>query len=456
MKKVVAKFGGSNLKKKEDIQKLVRVIKAYDRPMVIVVSAFYGITNHLIQAMDDVKKDESNIEKLVRFLRELKEEAILENFDDKDWQDRTLNAVQSRIKELSRYLTGIHYIGDVPEFVEDVILSYGERLSSLVLTSILQSNGIDAEEALPEQMPLVTDGEFGNATVDFDISSANVQKRLAENKIYVVPGFYGVSEQGKVTLLGRGGSDYSAAAIARCLEAESLDVWKDVDGFMSADPKLVTSPQRITNLSYAEAAELSYFGASILHPRTVEPLKEVGIPIHIGNIDAFDGSVAPRTVVHGTETVTDCIIKSVTYSDDFCILKMRGPGVGLKKGVLAKVTVALDRAGINIKSVITSQIVINLLLSAKDIKRAYSIVEELELSSITELIASEQISTIAVVGEGLLDRPGVAGRLFMALARKDINVQMIVSGASAVASYFMVAKDDRDSAIEAIHDEFFK
>lgn len=456
MKKVVAKFGGSNLKKKEDIQKLVRVIKAYDRPMVIVVSAFYGITNHLIQAMDDVKKDESNIEKLVRFLRELKEEAILENFDDKDWQDRTLNAVQSRIKELSRYLTGIHYIGDVPEFVEDVILSYGERLSSLVLTSILQSNGIDAEEALPEQMPLVTDGEFGNATVDFEISSANVQKRLAENKIYVVPGFYGVSEQGKVTLLGRGGSDYSAAAIARCLEAESLDVWKDVDGFMSADPKLVKSPQRITNLSYAEAAELSYFGASILHPRTVEPLKEVGIPIHIGNIDAFDGSVAPRTVVHGTETVTDCIIKSVTYSDDFCILKMRGPGVGLKKGVLAKVSVALDRAGINIKSVITSQIVINLLLSAKDIKRAYSIVEELELSSITELIASEQISTIAVVGEGLLDRPGVAGRLFMALARKDINVQMIVSGASAVASYFMVAKDDRDSAIEAIHDEFFK
>ncbi|MBS2211649.1 aspartate kinase [Carboxylicivirga mesophila] len=456
MKKVVAKFGGSNLKKKEDIQKLVRVIKAYDRPMVIVVSAFYGITNHLIQAMDDVKKDESNIEKLVRFLRELKEEAILENFDDKDWQDRTLNAVQSRIKELSRYLTGIHYIGDVPEFVEDVILSYGERLSSLVLTSILQSNGIDAEEALPEQMPLVTDGEFGNATVDFEISSANVQKRLAENKIYVVPGFYGVSEQGKVTLLGRGGSDYSAAAIARCLEAESLDVWKDVDGFMSADPKLVKSPQRITNLSYAEAAELSYFGASILHPRTVEPLKEVGIPIHIGNIDAFDGSVAPRTVVYGTETVTDCIIKSVTYSDDFCILKMRGPGVGLKKGVLAKVSVALDRAGINIKSVITSQIVINLLLSAKDIKRAYSIVEELELSSITELIASEQISTIAVVGEGLLDRPGVAGRLFMALARKDINVQMIVSGASAVASYFMVAKDDRDSAIEAIHDEFFK
>ncbi|MCW3806312.1 aspartate kinase [Plebeiibacterium marinum] len=455
MNKVVAKFGGSNLKKKEDILKLVQVIKAYNRPMVIVVSAFYGITNHLIKSLEEVKKDESHIEKLVVFLRDLKKEAILENFDDKQWQDKTMKEVEGRIRELSRYLTGIHYIGDVPEFVEDVILSYGERLSSLVLSNILQSKGINAEEALPEQMPLVTDGEFGNATVNYDVASSHVKERLKEDKIYVVPGFYGVSEEGKVTLLGRGGSDYSAAAIARCLEAESLDVWKDVDGFMSADPKLVRNPRRITHLSYAEAAELSYFGASILHPRTVEPLKEVVIPIHIGNIDAFNGTVQPRTVVHSDETVTEQIIKSVTYSDDFCILKLRGAGVGLKKGVLAKVTVALDRAGINIKSVITSQVVINILLSAKDIKRAYKAVEELELSAITELSATEKISTIAVVGEGLLDKPGVAGRLFTALAKKDINIRMIVSGASVVASYFMVANDDRDAAIEAIHQEFF-
>ncbi len=455
MNKVVAKFGGSNLKKKEDIQKLVRVINAYDRPVVIVVSAFYGITNHLIQALDEVKKEESSIETLVTFLRNIKEETILENFEDKEWQQNTLKAVESRIGELSRYLKGIHYIGEVPEFVEDVILSYGERLSSLVLTAILQSKGIDAEEALPEQMPLITDGEFGNGTVNYKKAAPLVKERLCEDKIYVVPGFYGVSEEGKVTLLGRGGSDYSAAAIARCIEAESLDVWKDVDGFMSADPKLVANPKRITSLSYSEAAELSYFGAGILHPRTVEPLREVGIPIHIGNIDAFEGKIDPRTIVYANGTVTKQVIKSVTHSDDFCILKLRGAGVGLKRGVLAKVTVALDRAGINIKSVITSQVVINLLLSAKDLKRAFKTVQKLKLSAITELTATEQISTIAVVGEGLLDHPGVAGRLFTALAKKDINIQMIVSGASVVASYFMVARDDRDMAVEAIHQEFF-
>ncbi|TAJ12265.1 aspartate kinase [Marinilabiliaceae bacterium JC017] len=455
MRKVVAKFGGSNLKKKEDIQKLVNVIKAYNRPMVIVVSAFYGITNHLIKSLEEVKQDESKIKGLTNFLLTMKEEVIRENFDDEKWARDTLNKVERRIEELERYLIGVHYIGAVPEFVEDVILSFGERLSSLILAGILASKGVDAEEALPEEMPLITDGEFGNATVIYEAAEQGVKRRLDAEKVFVVPGFYGVSEEGKVTLLGRGGSDYSAAALARCLGAESLDVWKDVDGFMSADPKLVSCPKRIETLTYTEAAELSYFGAGILHPRTVEPLKEVGIPIHIGNIDTFNESITPRTVVQTYKTITDSIVKSVTYSDDFCILKLRGADVGMKKGVLAKVSVALDRAGINIKSVITSQIAINILLSAKDIKKAFGVIEALQLSAVTELVAIEQISTIAAVGEGLLDHPGIAGRLFSALACEDINVKMIVSGASSVATYFVVASQDRERAIKAIHAAFF-
>lgn len=455
MKKIVAKFGGSNLKKKEDILKLVRVIKAYNRPMVIVVSAFYGITNHLTEAMQEVKSNEGKIKDITRFLIDLKEESINENFEDKAWAEKTLKAVEKRISELERFLTGIHYIGDVPEFIEDVVLSYGERLSSLILSSILQSHGINAEEALPEEMPLITDGEFRNATVRYQKSTEGVKKRLSEDKIYVVPGFYGVSEQGKTTLLGRGGSDYSAAAIARCLDAESLDVWKDVDGFMSADPKLVENPVRITDLSYTEAAELSYFGAGILHPRTVEPLRKVKIPIRIMNVDAFNGEIEPRTVVHSKETITEGIVKSVTYSNDFCILMLRGAGVGMKKGVLAKTTNALDTAGINIKSVITSQIAINLLLSKSDVKRAYQLIEKLQLPTVTELLAVENLTTVAAVGEGILEKSGIAGRMFMAIAKKNINARMIASGASPVATYFVVSASDKDESIKAIHNEFF-
>jgi aspartate kinase/aspartokinase/homoserine dehydrogenase 1 len=455
MDKIVAKFGGSNLKKREDILKLVKVIKAYDRPMVIVVSAFYGITNRLIKSLEAVKTDEGEIQSLTGFLLSMKEEVIQEHFPDSAIAESTMAVVEQRVGELKRYLTGIHYIGEVPEFVEDVILSYGERLSSLLLTSILQSNGIEAEEALPEDMPLITDGEFGNATVDYNRASAGVKRKLSGDKVYVVPGFYGVSREGKVTLLGRGGSDYSAAALARCLDAESLDVWKDVEGFMSADPKLVDNPVLIKGLTYTEAAELSYFGAGILHPRTVEPLKEPSIPVRILNIDTFSGEIACGTKVHSDGTGAAGIIKSVTYSDDFCVLKLRGAGVGVKRGVLAKVSGALDRAGINIKSVITSQIAINLLLSAGDIKRAYRVIERMDLSAITEMEAIEQLSTIATVGEGLLEHPGVAGRIFSALARENINIRIIVSGASSVATYFIVAASDRDSAIKAIHREFF-
>lgn len=455
MKKIVAKFGGSNLKKKEDILKLVRVIKAYNRPMVIVVSAFYGITNHLINAMREVQKDEAQIKNITDFLLSLKKEAIDENFDDKKWAENTMALVEKRIKELERYLTGIHYIGETPEFVEDAVLSYGERLSSLVLSSILQSHGIDAEEALPEEMPLITDGEFGNATVDYKKAEAGVKQRLKEDKIYIVPGFYGISAAGKATLLGRGGSDYSAAALARCIDAEYLDVWKDVDGFMSADPKLVNNPVCIKDLSYTEAAELSYFGAGILHPRTVEPLRKVNIPIRILNIDAFKDTIQPGTIVHSNESISNEIIKSVTYSNDFCILTLKGAGVGMKRGVLAKTTNALDQAGINIKSVITSQIAINLLLSVSDLKRAYQLINDLQLPTVTELLAVENLTTIAAVGEGILEKPGVAGKMFMALANKNINVRMIASGASPVATYFVVAARDKDISVNAIHYEFF-
>jgi aspartate kinase/aspartokinase/homoserine dehydrogenase 1 len=455
MRKIVAKFGGSNLKKKGDILKLVNVIQAYSRPMVIVVSAFYGITNRLLKSMEEVKRDEGEIKTLTDFLISMKEEVIKEHFSDSRLRELTLKRIEARVSELERYLTGVHYIGEVPEFVEDVILSYGERLSSLLLVAILNSHGIDAEEALPEEMPLLTDGEYGNATVDYDRASEGVKNRMSADKVFVVPGFYGVSQAGKVTLLGRGGSDYSAAALARCLDAESLDVWKDVDGFMSADPKVVQKPIKIKNLTYTEAAELSYFGAGILHPRTVEPLKEKEIPIHLFNIDTFQGELQCGTTIQTHPTVADGIIKSVTYNDDFCILKLRGAGVGVKKGVLAKVTGALDRAGINIKSVITSQIAINLLLSVKDLKRAYLLIEQLGLSSVTDLEVIEQLSTIATVGEGLLEHPGIAGRIFSALAQEGINVRMIVSGASTVASYFIVSKEDRDRSIAAIHRAFF-
>jgi bifunctional aspartokinase / homoserine dehydrogenase 1 len=452
----VLKFGGSNLKKKDDILRIVNVIGKYDSSLVIVVSAFYGVTDMLVNALEKVKNDEFAITELTDALLALKMETLEEVIDDPNVREEIYEAVKSRVKRLKRYLQGVNFFGETPDFVNDTILSYGERLSALMLTGILNYYKIHAEEVLPENLGLITDGEFANATVDFDLTADNVKKAIKNKKIVVVPGFYGVSPEGKTTLLGRGGSDYSAAAIAKCIDADSLDLFKDVDGFLSGDPRYVTNPKRITTLSYMESAELSYFGAKILHPRTVEPLREAGIPIHIYNIATVEDLAKPLTSIQHISDVHDDVIKSVTFSDDIAILKLKGAGVGNKPGILSKVSSAMDKAGINIKSVITSQTTINILLELSHLKISAKIANDLDLHSISEIVAEDDISIIAAVGHGIMEKVGLAGRIFTAVSQKGINIEIISVGASPVAAYFIVKRSDRAATIKAIHDEYVK
>lgn len=447
----VLKFGGSNLKKKDDIQRIVEVIGKYRDPVVIVVSAFYGVTNILVDHLQRAKTDEKSIDTLISDLSLLKMATLEEVVDDEQQRHDIFQDMLKRAKNLERYLQGVNFFGDAPDFAADTILSYGERLSSLMLTAILNHYGIDAVEILPEDMGLITDGEFGNATVNFDLSARGVKKALKGKQVVVVPGFYGMSEQGKVTLLGRGGSDYSAAAIAKCIHAESLDLFKDVDGFLSADPKYVDNPRRISSLSYMESAELSYFGAKILHPRTVEPLQELGIPIRIYNIATVKDLKSPLTVIEQASRQHEAVIKSVTFSDSIGVLTLKGPGVGNKPGILSKVTSRFDEAGLNIKSVITSQTSINFLIESEYLERAGKLAKKLDLHSISQIRVQDDVSVIAAVGSGIVEKVGLAGRMFTAVSQKGINIEIISLGASPVAAYFIVKKADRAATIRAIH-----
>ncbi|MBT3271706.1 MAG: aspartate kinase, partial [Spirochaetales bacterium] len=420
MQKRVVKFGGSNLKSREDIKKLVTTVSRYEEPVVIVVSAFFGITNYLTEGLETVRSDQNHVDSMREFLQTMKRETINENIDDPVLAEKVYLQVAERIAQLEKYLLGIHYIGEIPASVEDRVLSYGERLSSLLLTEILKSVGIDAEEQLPESIGLVTDGAFRNATVDFALSEPAVYAALGDGQVYVVPGFYGVSTDGKITLLGRGGSDYSAAAIARCVGAKSLDIWKDVDGYMTADPKIVDHPSKIEKLSYTEAAELSYFGAKILHPRTVEPLLEAGIPIRIFNIENMDPTEAALSEISSDGEVSRSVVKSVTYSDQFAMLKLSGPGVGIKHGVLAGATALLDSGGINIKSVVTAQTVINIYLESYDLDRAYTILREHHDGTVIQVTPYEDLSIVALVGQGITENPNVAEKMITAISQKGI------------------------------------
>lgn len=466
MKKIVVKFGGSNLRRPEDIDRIVNVVQIYNRPLVLVVSAFYGITNAMIECVQAAKLGAGTISALTESqdytlaLRALKKEILEANMADPVQRAATEAALNGRLDQLTRYLTGIHYIGDVPDFVNDAILSYGERLSSLLLADVLKSRGINAREALPEDIGLVSDGVFGNAACDFEASTGPVAKALAGDGVVVVPGFYGVSPEGKPTLFGRGGSDYSAASIARCIGAESLDVWKDVDGFLSADPGAVGQAYSIAHLHYLEAAELSYFGAKILHPRTVEPLFDQAIPIRILNITRPELGLHAYTVIDGKRTVTHDVVKSVSSTDDVAILKLHGPGVGFKPGILAEVTSTLDKHGINIKSVLTAQTAINVLLARDQIDAACEALAGHHLAGVVEISRNDMVAIVAVVGDGVLDASNVgsaiASRALSAALAGGVRVTMASAGASEVAAYMLVHRDDRKLALKAIHAHFFE
>lgn len=451
----VVKFGGSNLKDSQGIKKVVKAVTEYNRPLIIVVSAFYGVTNNLIDAIQHAKEDKLNVDDFIQGLSTQKINTFLEIVSDKQLALEFKCELENRLHTLKSYFLGISYIKDIPPFVYDEILSYGERLSSLLLLHVLKQKGFDCKEALPEAFGLLTDGEFGNATVNFKGSIDNLNQYFSSDQTYIVPGFYGISDEGKTTILGRGGSDYSASAIAACLSAESLDLWKDVPGFLSADPRIVEDAVVVDSLTYAEAAELAYFGSKILHPRTPEPLAKRNIPIRLFNIENVDDGQKPATIINGKETITEKVIKSVSYSDDFGMLKLLGSGVGVKPGILAKSTSELDNAGINIKSVITSQTIINILLSQKDLYRAKSILEKKDIHGVSEIEVCGDISLIAAVGEGLTTQYGIAGRMFSAVARRGINIQIISFGASPVAVYFIVHKKDRNETISEIHKDFF-
>jgi aspartate kinase len=240
--------------------------------------------------------------------------------------------------------------------------------------------------------------------------------------------------------------------VAYGIGASSLEIWKDVDGFMSADPKIVKDAHGIDRLSYYEAAELSYFGARILHPRTVEPLVDTGIPIHIRNL--YTKSKGTRISLKGYER--EEVIKSVTYNEHISVLRIHGPGVGYKPGIIAEIGRILSNEGINIYSVITAQTCINLLIDKRDSRRSYELIKKLAGGVIERVDLVDDIALIAVVGEGLLNRKGVAARVFSAVAEEGVNVEMISSGASEVAYYFIVKEDHLKKAINAIHKEFFK
>jgi aspartate kinase len=452
----VIKIGGSSLKGKKNMAHILDLITHRGAGHIFVLSALGGVTDFLIQSTATALTDDAKIPAITARLKSrhllvarhlISRQEVLKDF--------TRDLIKS-LNELERLYYGLNFTRQITPRMQDVISSFGERFSVILLTWAVRGKGIQATYRMPHKIGFITDSEFGDATADLKKTKRGLQRHLKplldEGFVLFVPGFFGVSEDGDITTFGRGGSDYSAAVVATAMKAETLEIWKDVAGFMTADPKFVPEAQLIPTLSYEEAAELAYFGAEILHPRTIEPIRSSGLHVAVKNTTDPE---APGSLIKAHSPRPKNIVKSVAHDTDIGILKVHGSGVGARPGILGRVALHLTENNINIKSAVTSQTCISLLLAHKDLEPGRHALSSLRPKPYRRLEKIDDVALVGIVGEGLLRSKGIAARCFSAVAAHNINLEMISFGPSRVALYFLVRKKHLHRAIKAIHTTFF-
>jgi len=343
-------------------------------------------------------------------------------------------------------LKGIALTGDYSKALKDQVYSFAEKLT----TEILKAKWTAAKILQPEEIQLSTTSDFGNASF---ISLNHAAISGLKNGIYLLPGTFGITSNNKIARTGKTAADYTAAFLAKELKSNRLELWGLENAFLRSDPAIIKQLPKIKRLTYAEAGELAYFDHYSFHPRTVEPLASSHIPIVVLNNASDDGLV--ETTINTESFIEKQVVKSVACTDDISLLKLDGPGVGLKPGILAKVTHQLNATGLNIKSVITSQTSINFILSKQNGEKAIKFVEQLGFSAVTNVSVVKDLSMIGIIGHGMQHAFGVSAKIFSAVANNNINVILSGSGVSDLVSYLVVKKEDKAKSVREIYKAFF-
>ncbi len=435
----VVRLSGSQAGNVASIKKLITWLNRYNGPKFLVVSAIPDILNTIQKAVGNVY--DTDTERLPdKFYSIFKAHTGL----------TPASSYVNQVEQVTAILTGIRIIGDYSNSLKDQLSGYSEKLTAEIFKVMFNSAGTDANILLPENIGLKATDDYGNATF-LSVDKQMLSELPAGN--YVIPGSYGITEHGKISRAGRTAADYTAAFLTKELDAGKLELWGIDQAFRRADPEIVPDASQIGRLTYSEASELAYFDHFSFHPRTVEPLENRHIPIYIMNTGPEEGKV--DTIINTETFVEDQIVKSVACSEDVSLLRLNGPGVGLKPGILAKVTSRLNEAGINIKSVITSQISINFLLEKETGEKALNLIRQLGFSSVKEISVIDDVSLIGVVGHGMQQSYGVSAKIFGAVAQHKINVVLSGSGASDLVSYLVVKSSDKEKSVREIYNAFF-
>jgi aspartate kinase len=456
------KFGGTSVGSAEAFVQAAGIVLEQAQKwnsVVVVASAMSGVTDALTKgARTAASGDDQTFRVVVTELRALHYKTVDALFAPDGERTQLLAMVDRFLDEFAAFCRSVHVLGEVTPRAMDAITSLGERISARVLAALLRQQGAGSEAVDATEL-IVTDGTFQGAVPLMDDTQAQVSVRLwpllEQGIIPVVTGFIGATEDGVTTTLGRGGSDYSAAILGVCLGADEVWTWTDVDGVMSADPRLVPDARVIPTLSYSEVGELAYFGAKVLHPRTIRPVVEHGIPLWVKN--TFDPTCPGTRIVREPETAPGTV-KAITAIEGLSMVTVEGRGMMGVPGIAARTFAAVASRGASvlmISQASSEQSISFVIPTAAAVPVIAAIEDEMALElarrDVDRVWSLDDVVIVTAVGAGMRGTPGVAHRIFGALAEKSINVIAVAQGSSECSISLVVAAADAVEAVQQIH-----
>lgn len=460
MKKVL-KFGGSSLSDPPAMSTLLKIISENlekKNHVIIVCSALDGVTNLINDLVEDAIRGQ-DVSQGVRDLEERHYELVRSHLEVRR-QNQILLGLKLYFNQLEEMLSGIMALGEVSLRTIDRALSFGELCSAFMFTSFIDQFCGSAVFADTRQL-IKTDSNFGQANINEDFSNSLIRTFVKENEglIPVFTGFISSNEAGITTTLGRGGSDYTAAIVAAALDADEIQIWTNVDGIMTADPRMVSKAFSIPRLTYSEAVELSYFGAKVIHPPTMFPARSKNIPIIIKN--SFNPSFK-GTIISGTSTENGSLIKGISCISEICLITIQGGAMVGEKGFSGRLFSRLAAEGINVFLITqaSSQHSISLAISPRDISPARRVInrefeQDFETGRLDKPDFDDTLSIIAVVGENMRRKRGLSGKVFSSLGRSGVNVIAIAQGSSELNISMVIDRRDVSKAMNSVHDDMF-
>ena len=456
------KFGGTSVADGPRLKNVASLIKRfYDKKneVIIVVSALSGVTDQL-EEIARKASEEGRIDDVNAFMERLRERhyAVAQEVIIGEEIKAVVEELDARLKDLENALISICHLREFTGRSHDYISSFGERLSAPMLSGTLKSMNLRSIALTGGDAGIVTDSNFKNARPLLDMTVTKVQERifplLEKKAIPVITGFVAADVKGIITTLGRGGSDYTASLIGAAIDADEIWIWTDVDGIMTADPRIISEARTLPTISYLEAMELSYFGAKVLHPKTIEPAIQKGITVRVRN--TFNPEHPGTLIIKAHEDIKD-IVKAVALIKNVALINISGSGMVGTPGVAGRVFSTLGRIGANVMMISqgSSEANISLVIDKPQLDLSlHALKMEFAENIVKDISYDENICVIAVVGDGMAGTLGVAGRVFSTLGRIGANVMMISQGSSEANISFVVTRADAQKAVRALHDQF--